>query len=86
MMNLKLIERQPRWRVWVVAWFSRVMGVCIHVEGIPFGSIRLRKVRTQAESPLGTAQSSGQIGGGTQARLEEQRKYARTSLMGEQGE
>ena len=58
MMNLQLIERQPHWRVWVVAWFSRIMGVCIHVEGIPFGSSRLRKRRTEAEAALGTGESS----------------------------
>lgn len=55
MMNLNLIKRQPRWRVWLVAGFAKLIGVCIHVEGIPFGSIRTRKERTEAESCMGTA-------------------------------
>lgn len=61
MMNLQLIERQPHWRVWMVAWFSRIMGVCIHVEGIPFGSSRLRKKRTEGETTMGET-AGGQIG------------------------
>lgn len=40
MVNLKLIQCQPRWRVAVVAWFARVVGVMIHVEGLPLGSSR----------------------------------------------
>lgn len=55
MMNLHLIERQPHWRVWVVANFAKLMGVCIHVESIPFGSIRTRKKRTQTEINMGAA-------------------------------
>lgn len=43
MMNLQLVEDQPRWRVAVVVYFAKLMGVCIHVEGLPFGSIRSRK-------------------------------------------
>ena len=58
MMNLKLIERQPHWRVRAVAWLSRMMGVLIHVEGIPFGSSRLCKRRPEAETALGAGKSS----------------------------
>lgn len=62
MMNLQLIENQPRWRIWIVARFAQLMGVCIHVEGFPFGSIRTRKERGKAEPAMGKA--SGQIGSG----------------------
>jgi hypothetical protein len=62
MINLNLVERQPHWRVWLVAWFSRIMGVCIHVEGIPFGSSRLRKKRTEDQAEMGAA-TGRQIGG-----------------------
>lgn len=43
MSNLQYVEQQPRWRVGAVAAFARIMGVCINVEGIPFGSSRTRK-------------------------------------------
>ncbi len=43
MLNLHLIEKQPRWRIALVAWFAKLVGVCIHVEGIPFGSVRTRR-------------------------------------------
>lgn len=43
MLNLKLIEDQPHWRVSLVARFAALLGVLIHVEGIPFGSNRTRK-------------------------------------------
>ena len=60
MPNLHLID-QPRWRAWLVAWFARILGVCIHVEGIPLGSNRARRIKTQrgmaqqasGESPAG---------------------------------
>lgn len=55
MMNLQLIEATPQWRVWLVAQFSRMMGVTIHVEGFPFGSGRLRKERAQAEGMVGAS-------------------------------
>jgi hypothetical protein len=42
MRNLNLVEDQPHWRVALVALFAQFMGVCIHVEGIPFGSNRSR--------------------------------------------
>jgi hypothetical protein len=45
MLNLQLVEDQPRWRVALVARFARLIGVLIHVEGIPFGSNRCRRVR-----------------------------------------
>ena len=60
MLNLQLVERQPLWRVWIVANFAKLMGVCIHVEGIPFGSARTRKERTPSEIKMGTA--AGGIG------------------------
>jgi hypothetical protein len=43
MTNLQLIEEYPRWRVWLVALAAKMIGVVVHVEGIPFGSSRLRK-------------------------------------------
>lgn len=62
MMNLQLIEDQPRWRVWLVANFAKLIGVCIHVEGIPFGSSRSRKPKAgkymdgaAGAAPLGKA-------------------------------
>ena len=70
MMNLKLIERQPHWRVWIVAWFSRIMGVVVHVEGIPFGSSRICAKRAKNETDLGTTESgqgARQIGGPKEA-------------------
>lgn len=57
MLNLHLIERQPLWRVAVVARFAKLMGVLIHVEGIPFGSSRSR--RKEAGEGVG-AQGAGQ--------------------------
>jgi hypothetical protein len=41
--NLHLIQGQPRWRVAVVALFAKAVGVCVHVEGFPFGSSRKRR-------------------------------------------
>lgn len=43
MLNLVHIEEHPRWRIAVLATAAKLMGVCIHVEGIPFGSSRQRK-------------------------------------------
>jgi hypothetical protein len=40
MTNLRLIEYAPRWRIALVAHVARLLGVRIHVEGIPFGSNR----------------------------------------------
>ncbi len=66
MMNLKLVEDQPRWRVAVVAIFAKLMGVLIHVEGIPFGSNRTRIGRfanemgaRNAGQALGTSAGAG---------------------------
>ena len=59
MLNLKLVEDQPHWRVAVVARFAKLMGVLIHVEGIPFGSNRSRKHKV-GEGLAG--QESGQAG------------------------
>ena len=58
MLNLKFIESQPRWRVAVVALFAKLMGVLIHVEGIPFGSARSRK--KQAPGLVGKASAASQ--------------------------
>lgn len=44
-MNVHLIEKQPRWRVRLVHYFAKLMGVLIHVEGIPFGSARSRRAQ-----------------------------------------
>lgn len=59
MLNLKLVEDQQHWRVAVVATFAKIMGVLIHVEGIPFGSNRTRRHKT-GEGLAG--QTSGQVG------------------------
>ena len=56
MLNLKRVESQPRWRVAVVHYFAKLMGVCIHVEGIPFGSPRKR--RAQEGERMAEAQST----------------------------
>lgn len=64
MINLRLIEDQPRWRVALVARLAQLVGVLIHVEGIPFGSNRCRKKQTrgrlgeEASSSAGTAGSA----------------------------
>ncbi len=65
MLNLQLIENQPRWRVAIVARFAQLMGVCIHVEGIPFGSSRSRKERSEASETMGATAVVGTPGGGT---------------------
>lgn len=44
MLNLKFVEEQPHWRVALVAYFAKLMGVMIHIEGIPFGSSRSRRM------------------------------------------
>ena len=62
MINLNLIEKQPRWRIWLLAWFSRILGVYFHVEGIPFGSSRLYSKRAKDQVDDGP-QESCQIGG-----------------------
>lgn len=53
MINLHLIEEQPRWRIAVVHWFAKAMGVCIHVEGIPFGSSRTRRMGQRESGEAG---------------------------------
>lgn len=60
--NLRLIEDQPRWRVWIVARLAQLMGVRIHVEGIPFGSSRTRRPKA-AEGMGGTtaAQNTAKV-------------------------
>lgn len=47
MLNLHLVEDQPRWRVWLVARFAQLIGVLVHVEGIPFGKTCTRRNQTQ---------------------------------------
>lgn len=56
MINLHLIEEQPHWRVAFVHWFAKAMGVCVHVEGIPFGSSRTRRIGKRVSG------ESGQVG------------------------
>lgn len=56
-MNLKFVEDQPRWRVAVVALFAKLIGVLIHVEGIPMGSNRSWKHK--AGESMGAAQGQG---------------------------
>jgi hypothetical protein len=63
MLHLKYVEDQPRWRVAVVATFAKLMGVLIHVEGVPFGSSRSRQKRKHADGAVGaTAEAQGQVG------------------------
>lgn len=45
MRNLHLIQGQPKWRVAVIAIMAKLLGILIHVEGLPFGSSRLRVVQ-----------------------------------------
>jgi hypothetical protein len=59
MLNLKLVENQPRWRVASVHYFAKLAGVLIHVEGIPFGSRRSYR-RTKAGEGMATAQPAAQ--------------------------
>jgi hypothetical protein len=66
MMNLQLVQYQPRWRVWLVATFARIVGVLIHVEGIPFGSSRNDTQRGETARENGNAQSLQQ--GATNAK------------------
>lgn len=61
MLNLHLIENQPHWRVALVALFAQLMGVLIHVEGIPFGSNRSRKKQV-SENLGGQAQGMAAVG------------------------
>lgn len=49
MMNLQLVKEQPRWRVALVARFAQLMGVLVHVEGIPFGKDLSRARRFETE-------------------------------------
>lgn len=58
MMNLKLVEGQPHWRIWIVAWFARLMGALIHVEGIPFGSSRVYRKRRKAAGETASAREA----------------------------
>ena len=37
--NLNLIT-QAAWRVTILHWVARALGVLVHVEGMPFGSTR----------------------------------------------
>jgi hypothetical protein len=63
MMNLSLVKNQPRWRVAAVAAVAKLMGVVIHVEGVPFGSYRSRSRHPQKEvgdSPTYPGQAAGQ--------------------------
>lgn len=53
--NLSGVENQRRWRVAVVAVFAKLMGVLIHVEGVPMGSNRACKHQT----PKGVGASGG---------------------------
>lgn len=59
MNNLHLIGEQPRWRVAIVALLAKLMGVLIHVEGIPFGSVRTRRRKDREAA----ATSSGSVHG-----------------------
>lgn len=65
MLNLKLVEDQPRWRVAVVARCAQLMGVLIHVEGIPFGSNRCWKKQAGARLGGETSSSAGSAGSTT---------------------
>lgn len=57
MMNLHFVENQPRWRVAIVARFARLIGVLIHVEGIPFGSSRNYSQRGESAGSQGASVS-----------------------------
>ena len=40
MVNLTLLEETPRWRAYAAAKCAKLLGIRIHIEGIPFGSNR----------------------------------------------
>jgi hypothetical protein len=48
--NLKMIS-QPSWKVLVIDFVARMLGLLVHVEGIPVGSSRdyLRRMRHLTE-------------------------------------
>lgn len=43
MINLKLVQDQPRWRVGLLHLIARAIGVQFKVDGWPFGSPRNRR-------------------------------------------
>jgi hypothetical protein len=55
MVNLKLIETAPHWRVAVVALVAKALGITVKVEGIPFGSRRRMKPWTPKMVSAGSA-------------------------------
>lgn len=62
MINIKLIERQPHWRVAAVHLFAKLMGVLVHVEGFPFGSSRLNSARKEdVDTKVGILGEIGRI-------------------------
>ena len=62
MLNLHHVEDQPHWRVAIVARFAQLMGVLIHVEGIPFGSNRSWKKQTRGRLGEETQSQAGNAG------------------------
>lgn len=56
MVNVKLIEHQPHWRVALIHIVAKIIGVAVHVEGLPFGSWR-NVQRQRAVSCSGSAGS-----------------------------
>jgi hypothetical protein len=50
--NLNLVS-QPAWRITLVHWFAQLIGVYIHVEGLPFGSTRIWQRSRQAKTLVG---------------------------------
>lgn len=55
MTNLQLIEDQPRWRVALLHYIAKLIGVTFKVEGVPFGSFP--RVNTDRVSALNIAKS-----------------------------
>lgn len=38
MLNANLIEHAPAWKLRIIHYVAKLLGVLVHVEGIPFGS------------------------------------------------
>lgn len=47
----------PTWRVWLLHLIAKALGVLVHVEGFPYGSVRLYR-----KSEYGKPRASGSVG------------------------
>jgi len=44
MINANLIDHAPAWKLAIIHFVAKVLGVLVKVEGIPFGSTRNLKI------------------------------------------